>query len=497
VKLKFSTTKLVIAVVLAFLGLDLWYALVYLPAKEVEKWEAVRKELIESGEKLSISDFGPPQVPDERNFFADPLWAELYDREVLWSDGVSFQKARKPPEEWAIDALQKPFDAAERKALEEEFPAFAPLEADKKKLTVIRRHWNAAKKSGDTTQAAKFVLKALAPTEPVMERLRELGGRPEAHFPLVHEDGPVISIEHISPILYVSEWLQLRSWALVAEGRSGEASRDVLLVFRLSRALEQEQVLMVVLVDMTVISIATNMVGRGIRDHAWSEPELVEFDRQLAQFDIPKRLGGGLRSERAVTLEILIPNARKFFPPKDNNARTKALAELGMWLYSTYWQSADKVFYARSIQQWLEVLEQAPTIGMNPGLFPDFADDYRKKHPSGWSWLQRRGSLWSLPTLTGCFRRGARTQVDVFQTRIAIALERYRMKYGEYPEKLDAVVPEFLATMPLDPVTMKPFLYRREESGKFVLWSVGWNEIDENGVPGKKDEEGDWVWVPK
>jgi hypothetical protein len=42
--------------------------------------------------------------------------------------------------------------------------------------------------------------------------------------------------------------------------------------------------------------------------------------------------------------------------------------------------------------------------------------------------------------------------------------------------------------------------YRRTESGKFLLYSVGWNETDDGGaVALKKDgsedrENGDWVW---
>ena len=35
------------------------------------------------------------------------------------------------------------------------------------------------------------------------------------------------------------------------------------------------------------------------------------------------------------------------------------------------------------------------------------------------------------------------------------------------------------------------------DEGRFVLYSVGWNEKDDGGVPGKTrfdESEGDWVW---
>jgi hypothetical protein len=34
-------------------------------------------------------------------------------------------------------------------------------------------------------------------------------------------------------------------------------------------------------------------------------------------------------------------------------------------------------------------------------------------------------------------------------------------------------------------------------SGQFVLYSVGWNETDDGGMPGQNmfdDKQGDWVW---
>jgi hypothetical protein len=441
-------------------------------------------------------------VPDERNFFADPLWAELHDREPVTKDGLSYQKPRKASGESQLDVLQKPFSEAERKTLEEEFPDFAPLDGEKKKLAVIRKHWDAARKSGDTTQAAQFVLKALAPSEPVVSRLRELGERPDAYYPLVYEDGPAMAIEHGVPVLFASQWLHLHGMALLALGRTDEAFRDAQLIFRLAKALEPEHTFIVMLVDMSVVNLAASLVREGIRDHAWTEAQLVEFDRDLARIDIPRRLAGALRMERANWLEATIPLVEKsgmetlsgFVGREERTAYERALARPSFWFYRTYWLPGDKIFYSQSIQNWVEALDQVPEDGMREGFFPDFSKEYLEEDPSNMGKLRRIVSLLSLPSLSNSFRRGARIQTEIYQARIAIALERYRMKYGEYPEKLDAVVPEFLAKLPIDLVTMEPYLYRREASGAFALWSVGWDEIDDDGTPGKKDAEGDWVW---
>jgi hypothetical protein len=46
----------------------------------------------------------------------------------------------------------------------------------------------------------------------------------------------------------------------------------------------------------------------------------------------------------------------------------------------------------------------------------------------------------------------------------------------------------------------QPLHYRRTADGQFVLYSVGWNETDDNGEVGLKGDgsvdrdTGDWVW---
>ena len=67
---------------------------------------------------------------------------------------------------------------------------------------------------------------------------------------------------------------------------------------------------------------------------------------------------------------------------------------------------------------------------------------------------------------------------------MAIALERYRLAHGEYPESLDVLAPQFMAKLPHDIINGQPLHYRRTSDGQFVLYSVGWNETDDGGVVG-------------
>lgn len=53
----------------------------------------------------------------------------------------------------------------------------------------------------------------------------------------------------------------------------------------------------------------------------------------------------------------------------------------------------------------------------------------------------------------------------------ALALKIYRCEKGEYPENLDALVPEILDQLPCDPLTGMPFDYRKMPKGGFMLYA--------------------------
>jgi hypothetical protein len=63
----------------------------------------------------------------------------------------------------------------------------------------------------------------------------------------------------------------------------------------------------------------------------------------------------------------------------------------------------------------------------------------------------------------------------------AVAIERYHSRQGSYPDKLQELVPEFIASLPTDFMDGKPLRYRRNESGRFGLYSVGLDCNDDGG----------------
>jgi hypothetical protein len=106
----------------------------------------------------------------------------------------------------------------------------------------------------------------------------------------------------------------------------------------------------------------------------------------------------------------------------------------------------------------------------------------------------------AVPNASRAWQALASTQTKVNQALLACALERCHLAQGHYPETLDALVPQYLENIPLDLINGEPLHYRRTDDGRFLLYSVGWNETDEGGKfeVGKggwvDPVKADWVW---
>jgi hypothetical protein len=102
-----------------------------------------------------------------------------------------------------------------------------------------------------------------------------------------------------------------------------------------------------------------------------------------------------------------------------------------------------------------------------------------------------------LPSLSKVQLRTAAAQATVNQAMEACALERFRLANGKFPQEPTALVPRFLSQLPNDLITGEPYKYVSRDDGQFTLYSIGWNEKDDGGIPGATltdEAHGDWVW---
>ncbi len=78
----------------------------------------------------------------------------------------------------------------------------------------------------------------------------------------------------------------------------------------------------------------------------------------------------------------------------------------------------------------------------------------------------------------------ARSKICVDLNRQALALKIYKAEHGEYPEKLDGVIPGMLPKLPTYYFSGRNFAYRKNGEG-FILYSLGANRRDDGGEVSK------------
>jgi hypothetical protein len=107
-----------------------------------------------------------------------------------------------------------------------------------------------------------------------------------------------------------------------------------------------------------------------------------------------------------------------------------------------------------------------------------------------------------LPDLRSVFMKEATLEAMMLATKAGLACKIYRNKTGHYPENLEALVPDILPELPIDPFTGKPLVYKIE-NGELLIYSLGSNLKDDGGrgtymitqLVMEKDD--DWAWREK
>lgn len=447
-------------------------------------WEQTKADLLARGEKLSLSEYLPPPLPDEQNFYADPLWAELADVVEVQKEGVSVPEVRLPKGRRQLDGLNHQLSLIDLEALQHNFPGLIPPGEKRGCLELARSVWKNAGREEPATRhrAGEMILALLSYSEPTLSRLEYLSQRSgawlaESPSQRLDPNTAIWLAEYLSYFLQIGQILQLRAVANLMTERPQEAVRDIRSLQKFAAILGQDPLLISFMVRTSMDQMALAATTFGIQHRLWSENELREMEGSLQNFQAGLLAARALRGERGFFNESLESFSRE---PFREDSPLKVLGP-----YFPIFGAGDLAAANRIFQTLIETAEGMETRGIHAEQVPDPATSKRLSHPL-WRITHIMTAL-SLPPLTSHLEKTALLQTQINQTRLAIALERYRLREGVYPETLEALVPHILPELPPDVIMMQPMPYRRIAPDEFVLWSFGWDGKNQGG-------ESEWTW---
>lgn len=324
-------------------------------------------------------------------------------------------------------------------------------------------------------QLSRFV--SVRPPVPVPAELRTFVASNSAALKLVDESRgrsqsnwetePMMgsNLPSLMEIRTLSDIIYLAMRADLDDGRIDEAATSSAAGLALSASLRQEPSILLQLIRMAVGQRHFEGVMLLMIEAEPSKAALEEWARLLAENRTPDPMDVGLLAElrqfngalRRMEDGELMPNgvAADFMPG--------TVARMTGARNSPFWPGPlarlphplirmGRVHYLEQMEKLLEI---------QAGARPRTALPDVPRHWSPFRWLDST-------TLPG-YRRAMESS-DVFNsqlgvTELAVALRRYRIDRGQYPDALSMLVPAYVAVMPLDPVTGKPPEYERQNAG--------------------------------
>jgi hypothetical protein len=456
-------------------------------------WEQCQRELKAQGENLNWAAYVPSRVPDEQNFIKTPLLEAVgYRGQVATNAWRPLEDARQ----WLI------------------WEAWVDSQAGRKMdweqcQAALRRRTNLNLPPLPQAPAADL-LQALRGIEPQLDELRAASLKPLAQFDIDRtapfEESPDFNFVGLR---ILSQLLAYHACAELALDHRDKAFVDVRVIHRFSDSLKDENILVALMIRVALQGLALDPFWEGWAEGRWSERQLADFQELFGRVDLLPEFTRVMHAERAgvnalvekygirgnefwrVTMRSE-PVPRGWWP-----VIRRQTQKLAWKLPPRGWVYQNLVSYNERIQAFTPASLQSKPPTVSPAQVNQNRE--RVEIPRGpYGWL----SQMAIPNFAKAVETVARVQTFVNQARIVCALERFRMARGHYPESLAELAFQFIEQLPVDVVNGGPMKYRRTNDGKFVLYSVGWNETDDGGTPAltadtpaKADfARGDWVW---
>jgi hypothetical protein len=232
----------------------------------------------------------------------------------------------------------------------------------------------------------------------------------------------------------------------------------------------------------------------------WGEPELSKLQESWTSLDLLNGLERSILAERgrmlvsmeaiwnwklsemvsAFTMNETLSNGTLIQP----SLKERLPLYLACVNYRSRWLDDDE---RRQLEYWTALADAvrriengkpaAETASLIDAAYKRTDNDYRQM-----STLHRMIAVSFIPFKpTSSVQRVLEVEAQRKLTITAIAIMRYQLKHGAAPKELGSLAPEFLASVPMDPMSGKPLCYRLNADGSFTLYSTGEDGKDDGG----------------
>jgi hypothetical protein len=437
-------------------------------------WENYKQELEAKSVVLDWAAYIPPPVPDNQNFFKAPKMAEWF----LGRGATELSKRLQSTNESVTASV------------------------------------GAASNLIATAEAAKNYLAWSDQFEPDFDLIRQALKRPYARMGGDYSQPYNVPIPNFITVRALTQMLAQRAHCDFLLGEPQKALEELTFLNDWRRFLEgaptgKPMTLVAAMINVAVIGVYSDMIAEGFRLHLWQDPQLVLLQDQLSRINLIPFVSSSFREMPVHDYEFIkqLETANR----RDRRRLVSFMDVSDSWM--KHWNDPLFLLFNVAPRGWIDqnlIQNLHSEEKMLDALDASNALVYPRRVDAAMQEIRRDNLSHSpyrilaaiaVPDYSRAFQTLAHNQAEMNEAVVACALERYRLGHGQYPETLEALSPQFIEKLPHDIINGQPLHYRRTDDGKFVLYSIGWNEKDDGGNPSPRTPkgsmdytQGDWVW---
>ena len=474
------------------------------------RWSATQAMLKAEGETLDFRAILNEPVPEDQNFCAIPPLRDI--ALVVDHDAKKGAPAAKRQRLEELKLSSEGKDETRPKLTNAAFGKATDLKAWADWL----RQENT--QPGTSGNAARDVLAALAKHDALVRELAAGLNRPQAQWTPewktreLPEDLYSIPIPHLSCRRIMNQTLCLRATAAARAVQAAMAHETALIMARLTQADLNDPTLISLLLAAAETNHLCGTTWELCEAQAGTAEDFTRLEAALAGLDFRRAALRSFRSEMAASVNTL-----QFYMHENNLAPLLAI------------QNGDD---PGSPGSHGFILRAVPSGLLDASLAvladSDFKYLIKPLRDQGWQAARQAAIDWetelagmkehawthpahiltavAAPAMNAIVNNAIYAQTLVNQAIIACALERHRLEKGNYPDSLDALKLADGRPLPPDVINGKPMNHRKDDRGRYILWSIGFDGKDDGGkrVLDEKTPErtrfsdgkyaGDWVW---
>jgi hypothetical protein len=339
----------------------------------------------------------------------------------------------------------------------------------------------------------------LKTNEAVLAQIRAGLEKPAFDNRLDYSRGFKMQFTNLAEVKQMAYWFGDASQLALHEGNPHEATENLTAQIRLPLLLANDRTIISELVRDATAAMAKFTTWEALQADGWTDADLESMQQAWQEPDFASSMTRGLEGER-ILIDTSFGLLRKsnedtvnaFYWPDSgdfDDSPTFANTLRDVWKKQIYcriwrfaWSHQDERRYLETVQSLLETTRSKANersyTGMLAGLERIHAEISNHNFYDEWRF---NASSLTAGALSRAIEKGMRAETERSTALCAIALKRYSLRHGNYPASLDALVPEFLPSVPVDYMDGKPMKYHLNPDGSFTLYSVGEDGKDDGG----------------